>query len=159
MLVYLSLHDQDWTYPGLAAALGLSASEAHAAIRRASASGLFNAHTRKPRKTELLELLLHGLRYVYPVERGGLTRGIPTAHGAAPLRDKLALSENDAVPVWPDPEGPVRGEAWSPLYASVPAASRRDAALHEALALVDAIRGGRARERALAAEELRRRLS
>jgi hypothetical protein len=158
-LVYLSLHDEPWTYPGLAAALGLSASEAHAALRRAQASGLFNAHTRRPQKTELLELLLHGLRYVYPVERGGLTRGVPTAHGAAPLCDKLALSASEAVPVWPDPQGTVRGEAWSPLYPSVPAASRRDEALHQALALVDAIRGGRARERALAAEELKQRLS
>jgi hypothetical protein len=107
----------------------------------------------------LLELLLHGLRYVYPVERGGLTRGVPTAHGAAPLCDKLALSASEAVPVWPDPQGTVRGEAWAPLYPSVPAASRRDEALHQALALVDAIRGGRARERALAAEELKKRLS
>jgi hypothetical protein len=55
-----------------------------------------------------------------------------------------------------------RGAFWQEaagavFHPSVPAASRRDEALYEAL--VDAIRGGRARERTLAAEELSRRLS
>lgn len=110
-------------------------------------------------KPQLLEFLVHGVRYAYPVERGSLTRGVPTAHGAPPLRDKIRTSASDALPVWPDPEGTVRGEAWSPLYPSVPAATRRDAALYEALALLDAIRGGRARERSIAVEELKRRFS
>lgn len=47
--------------------------------------------------------------------------------------------------------------AFSPLYKSAPQAARRDEKLYELLALVDAIRG-RARERDLAARELRKRL-
>lgn len=148
-----------WTYPSLAAALGLSASEAHACVRRAQESGLYDPHARRVLKPRLLEFLVHGVRYAYPLVRGSLTRGVPTAHGAPPLRDKIRTSESDALPVWPDPEGTVRGEAWSPLYPSVPAAVRRDATLYEALALLDAIRGGRARERALAVEELTRRFA
>ena len=46
--------------------------------------------------------------------------------------------------------GSVRGEAFYPLYPTVPEAAERNPALHELLALFDAVRGGSARERALA---------
>ena len=41
-----------------------------------------------------------------------------------------------------------------PLYASVPGAARRNPALYDLLALVDALRIGRARERNLAEKEI-----
>jgi len=156
--IYLSIHDGPWTYPGLSNALGLSASEAHSAIKRAQASGLVALHTRKPMKKELLEFLLHGVRYAFPVERGGLTRGLPTAHAAPPLNARIMKSADDPTPVWPYAEGEVRGEAWTPLYPKVPGACRNDALLYEVLALIDAIRGGRARERSIATEELTKRM-
>ena len=53
----------------------------------------------------------------------------------------------------------MRGEGLEPLYKSVPRAARADAQLYEWLALVDAVRAGRARERELAVKELRSRLS
>jgi hypothetical protein len=158
-MLHLSIHEGPWTYPGLSAALSISASESHAAVKRAETSGLINLHTRRPLKNELLEFLVHGARYVFPVERGGLTRGMPTSYGAPPLRERILAAANDVVPVWPDAEGQVRGEAWSPLYAKAVEACRRDLAFYEALALVDAIRGGRARERGLAVDELKKRLS
>jgi hypothetical protein len=46
-----------------------------------------------------------------------------------------------------------------PLYRSVPGAALRDPAFYEWLALVDAVRSGRARERRMAADELGRRLA
>ena len=52
----------------------------------------------------------------------------------------------------------VRGAAVEPLYRSVPQAARLDSALYELLALVDAIRIGRARARKLAESMLRSRL-
>ena len=61
--------------------------------------------------------------------------------------------------MWPDAEGTVRGEGLRPLYRSVPGAARRDPGLYELLALVDAIRSGRARERKIAVAELEARLS
>jgi hypothetical protein len=62
-------------------------------------------------------------------------------------------------PVWPYPEGPVRGIAFAPLHKNVPQAALADARLYELLALSDALREGRARERKLAAAELERRIS
>ncbi len=148
----------DTTYTTLAQALGMSASEVHAAVRRAGIAGLLVTRTRQPNRRALLEFLVHGLTYVFPAERGGMTRGMPTAHAAPPLKGRI-LAGGDAVPVWPDPEGEVRGEEFRPLYKSVPMAARKDPVLYELLALVDAIRGGRARERSMAIEELQGRLA
>ena len=158
VLLKLAVCGEAWSYPSLASALGMSSSEVHGAIRRANESGLLNLSARRPNKHALAEFLIHGLRYVFPAERGGITRGLPTAHGAPPLKNRISAG-TDLVPVWPDPEGEVRGEELRPLYKSVPGAARRDPALYELLALVDAVRGGRARERTIAIEELRSRLA
>ena len=147
-----------WSYPKLAVALSMSASEVHSSVRRATRSGLLQDNDRHtPNRKALLEFLVHGLKYVFPAEHGGLTRGLPTAHAAPPLRDQFAASD-EPPPVWADPEGTVRGQELEPLYRSVPKAARADKELYELLALVDAIRGGRARERELAVKELRSRL-
>ena len=145
------------TFPRLAAALGMSASETHAAVKRASASGLVDGATRTVRKAALLEFLLHGLRYVFPAEWKGVTRGVPTSYAAPPLCARFSVG--DLPPVWPHLEGTSRGEGLVPLYKSAPAAALRDPVLYEWLALVDALRSGRARERRMAGDELERRLS
>lgn len=144
---------EPWTYPALAAALGMSLSEVHGAVRRATAAGLLRAD-RQVNRAALLEFMLHGARYAFAPERGRMTRGLPTAHGAPPL-DELVGTTDEPPPVWPDPEGTVRGESFEPLYRSVPRAARKDAQLYRALCLLDALRGGRARDRALAEKHLR----
>jgi hypothetical protein len=83
---------------------------------------------------------------------------MPTAH-AAPVLKKLIAETKKAPPVWPDPEGAVRGESFSPLYKSAPKAAAQDAKLYDALALFDAIGGGAAREREIAATMLKEMLS
>jgi hypothetical protein len=60
--------------------------------------------------------------------------------------------------VWPSADGQVRGSAFEPLHKTVPAAAAKDAVLYEILALVDALRDGRARERQIAERELAARL-
>jgi len=148
---------EDGSYAHLARELGMVPSEAHAAVRRAKLAGLVT-EDRRGNRVALLEFLIHAVKYVFPPKRGKLTRGIPTAHAAPPLVT-LIDSGGEPPPVWPDPEGQVRGESFEPLYRSVPKAARLDPRLYEVLALVDAIRGGRARERALAERLLRERLA
>ena len=82
---------------------------------------------------------------------------MPTAWAAPVLSGKISASEQ-IPPVWPDPEGSVQGASVQPLYVSVPGAARRDPALYDLLALVDAVRIGRARERNLAEKEISHRL-
>jgi hypothetical protein len=88
---------------------------------------------------------------------GHTVRGIPTSYAAEPLKSEIAAS-SDLPPVWPWHEGDTRGVGFKPLYKSVPHAALRDPALYQLLALVDAIRDGRARERNLAERDLVQRL-
>ena len=91
-------------------------------------------------------------------ERGAITRGIPTAYAAPPLVKHFQQS-SELPPVWPDKNGQIRGEAFSPIYKLAPQAAQKDQELYELLVIVDAIRGGRARERKIAIDELRQRLN
>jgi len=160
LLKLVVLGRAEWTYQRLSVELSLSQSEVHAAVRRAVVAHLMSdakAASGQPIRPALLEFLIHGVRYAYPPEHGALTRGMPTGYAAPPL-NKVIVDSSDPPPVWPYAEGTVRGYALSPLYPTVPAAAARDPKLYELLALVDAVRDGRARERTLAAKELELRL-
>jgi len=143
----------------VASDLGLSPSEVHGAIKRLRGSRLLHgpALKEKPNIFSLEEFLVHGLKYAFPAEHGEVTRGIPTSYAAEPLKSEIAIY-NDLPPVWPWHEGDTRGVGLEPLYKSVPRAALRDPALYQLLALVDAIRDGRARERNLAERDLVHRL-
>lgn len=138
-------------YQELADRLGLSTSEAHAAVKRLQKAGLVDPERRVNRRA-LTEFLLHGLRYVFPAEPGAPSLGIATGPSAPGVREAFDEPE---LWVWPTPEGDVRGPSIAPLYASVPAAARNDAKLYALLSLVDCLRVGRARERAIATKRLR----
>ena len=161
LLKLVAIAPEPWTFQRLAVELSISQSEVHAGVRRAVAARLMSDATTasgRPVRESLLEFLVHGVKYAFPPERGALTRGVPTGYAAPPL-DKLIVGSSDPPPVWPYAEGSVRGLAFAPLYPSVPAAALKDVRLHELLALVDAIRDGRARERSLATKELESRLN
>ncbi len=160
LLKLLALNQQPWSYAQLAQGLFMSPSEVHAAIKRSLSAGLavqFDTVIR-PHIRNLQEFMLHGLRYVFVPEQGGVTRGLPTSYAVAPL-NSVIVPDGDPIPVWSDAEGTIRGVSFSPLYKSAPAAAKADPVLYEWLALVDALRGGRAREKALAAQEVMQRLS
>jgi len=148
---------RSWRLVDLSQELGLSIFEVSMALRRSQRAKLIDSSKKKVNWPALLEFILHGLKYVYPAEPGPLCRGVPTAHSAPPLSKEIVSNDNDQY-VWPSGEGTVRGQAIEPIYASVPQAAMKDPALHELLALIDALRVGRARERQIAAEELKRRL-
>ena len=148
------------TYATLATSLAMSTSEVHGAVKRAQAAKLINQmdSTLRVDRRNLVEFVVHGVKYAFPPERGSLTRGTPTAYAAPPM-NKEFVPDSDPPPVWPDPEGTVRGFEFSPLTKHVPKAARQDPALYEVLALIDAVRDGRARERQYAEKELALRLS
>lgn len=152
----LAFGGHDASYAQLAQELDLSPSQVHAAVRRATEAGLVHAETRAVNARALAEFLIHGLKYVFPARRGAIARGMPTAHSAAPLRDLLV--DGGEPLVWPDPEGEVRGETLLPIHKSAPGAARRDQRLYESLALLDAVRAGRARERKVAGKRLKEML-
>jgi hypothetical protein len=154
------------SYPGdrppisvIAGHLGLSASEVHGAMKRLHGSRLLHGSEmkNKPNVSALEEFLLHGFKYVFPAELGQPTRGLPTSYAASPLNTEI-LATDELPPVWPWHQGHVRGVSFQPLYKTVPAACSKDPLLYEYLALLDALRSGRARERNIAERELVKRL-
>ncbi len=148
-------------YSEKATALGMSVSEVHGASKRALRAQLLVEQGGRivPMVRNLTEFLVHGIRYVFPPDSGGLGRGMPTGFEAPPVQHLAgSLIEKDFPRVWADPEGTARGEIIEPLYPSVPGAARRDERLYLLLALVDELRVGRAREREQAASLLREHL-
>ena len=141
----------------MAKELAISPSEVHAAMRRAQAAGLLHGPelSNRPIAFALEEFLIHGVKYAFPAERGGLSRGVPTAYAAQPLK-RLIAAGDEPIPVWPYAKGESRGIAFAPFYRLQPIAALQDPLLYSELALLDAIRGGRARERKLAEQELTR---
>jgi hypothetical protein len=199
-LKLLALGEQHWTYARLAHELGLSASEAHAAVQRGLSAGLLvdaaiaRAYSaakpsaallvaREPRarniaapasapspklsqvrtnldsaavvnRHNLAEFALHGAKYAFAPERLPVGPGVPTGHSAPAFAGVFAPGHEPLV--WPDAHGTVRGEGLLPLHPCVPGAALRDAALYELLALFDALRAGRARERGMASTRLQK---
>ncbi len=149
----LCLGAEGESYAELGQSLGMSASEVHAAVRRLEDARLVDAGTREVRREALCKFLVHGVPFAFPVHAQEVTRGLPTAWAAPVMADKFQAAEQ-IPPVWPDPNGKVQGAAVRPLYPSVPGAARRDSALYALLALVDALRLGRARERQFAETKL-----
>lgn len=160
LLKLVAIGDQPWSYNSLAVELGMSPSEVHAAIKRALQARLAVkiGDRVEPQRRNLEEFLAHGLPYVFIPEPGALTRGMPTAHAAPPLLGEFVATDEPPL-VWPDPEGNERGQALTPLYKSAPFAAKRDAKLYQLLAVVDAIRHGRARERKLGEKYLKEALA
>jgi hypothetical protein len=143
-----------WTYAVLGEALELSPSQAHRSVQRAVTAGLAVARGRgdwTPVRPALIEFAVHGVRYVWPAQSGPVKRGVPTSFGVEPLAAKISAG-GDEAPVWAHPA------SLSPIYHSAPQAALVDPALHRLLALQDAIRAGRARERSLATDLLTKEL-
>lgn len=155
LLKIVSYGNEPWFQKPLAEALGISQSEISKSLNRSKYAGLLAPNGKTVMRMPLLEFLQFGLRYVFPIKPGAVVRGVPTSHSASPLKEEIQSSE---AYVWPYGKGTVRGHSILPLYPSVPEAALKDAKLYELLALVDALRVGRARERELAVKELKKRL-
>ena len=89
---------------------------------------------------------------VRPAVKLPLVAGVPTSHSAPAFAGVFAPGSTDFV--WPHPNGAVRGVGIEPLHPAVPFAATQDAKLYELLALFDALRVGKARERGMALERL-----
>jgi hypothetical protein len=148
----------EWTFAKLADATGLSPSQALASVGRLRLAGLVAEKSWRVSAAELADFLVHGLPYVFPTRPGGETVGVPTGSALRSIQADLGLASSQAL-VWPYAGGSIRGGAVEPLHRSVPRIALGDQHLHELLALVDCVRLGRPRERALAASALRRRIN
>lgn len=153
---------KNWTQASLAEELCLSASQVNYAIKRLLVSrlltrALFDDEWKiVPIIQFCEEFLIHGFKFVFPPKFGSHLVGLPTAYAAPPL-NKIIVAGNDPIPVWPAMgEGVRKGIELKPLYHCVPKSIIKfpDPFFYELLALLDALRSGRARERNIGAEKI-----
>jgi len=147
LLKIISLNNPKWKQKRLADEIGLSQSEVSEAVARCKYANLLDTKGKTVMKSGLLELIQYGLPYIFPQKPGAVVRGVPTSHSTMPLKEHIESAENY---VWPYGKGTMRGHSIVPLYPSVPEAALQDEKLHQLLALVDALRVGRSRERTIA---------
>jgi len=155
LLKIISMDDQPWTQMTLADTLFMSQSEISKSFARSKYAGLLDSSGKNVRRLALMEFLQYGITYVYPQQPGAVVRGVPTAHSVAPLSEVIQSTEPY---VWPSGKGTLRGQSIIPLYPTVVDAVKIDSKLHELLALVDALRVGKAREKELSIAELKKRI-
>lgn len=143
---------QGESYAQLGAHTCLSASETHAAVKRLQDASLIGPD-RHVLKRNVLEFLIHGIRYAFPFRSTGvMAKGMPTSY-AAPVADG-AFAVAGTCPVWRSQSGHMYGQAFEPLYATAPNAAVKDRGLYDCLALIDMLRGGRLRERRFAESKI-----
>lgn len=155
LLKIVAKGDIPWQKKDLAAELQISSSEISESLHRSSISGLVDADQKKKvYRQSLMEFLEHGLQYVFPVLPGTVVNGMYTAHSHPFMRQYF--SSGGTQYVWPHPRGNVRGLSIEPLYKFQVNAATQDEKLYLLLALSDVIRVGRAREKKVAIEELKK---
>lgn len=147
--------DVGFTQLSLAQTLSISQSEISNSLSRSAYCGLLINHEKEVNRKLFFDFIKYGLSVVYPQHPGNVVRGTLTAHSAPPLSSDI-LSEQNYV--WPYAKGLARGQSIIPLYPTVPQAVLLDDQLHEMLALLDAVRVGRIREKNLALEYLENRI-
>jgi hypothetical protein len=96
------------------------------------------------------EKILLAIEYLFPVSVGGIVIGMPTSYGAPPISNEINPG-SDPIPIWPCAKAGVKGLCVEPLYSGTPKAliEYPDEDLYTLLALIDALRMGRSREKEL----------
>ncbi|MEQ8626064.1 hypothetical protein [Ekhidna sp.] len=155
LLKLVLAEDSSWTQTSLARELHLSQSEISESIARSSYARLVFEKGRMVQRQALVDFIQHGLPYAFPQQPGRVQRGFPSAHSAPPLAKEIVSDEQY---VWPSAKGTSRGHSILPLYPSVVQLIQADDQMYELLALVDAVRVGRARERTIAMDMIKQRL-
>ena len=139
----------------LAADIGISVSEAHAAVQRLNAANLLSPGERSVALRRFWDFLKFGVPCVYPIQVGPNAIGVPTGASAPAFGDSIEDAESM---VWPHADGEALGVAVDPLYPRAPQLAKRNPELYDRLAMVDSLRSGVGREFERAAELLAGRL-
>jgi hypothetical protein len=139
----------------LASPVSVSLSEVSESLNRSEIAGLADYDRKRVKTQNLLEFLVHGIKYVFPQRFGSMTRGLPTAHSHQFMAEQFA---GEIPIVWPDAQGEAEGQELLPFYPKQVEAARRDEQLYKLLALVDVIPVGKVREINVAVNELKKRI-
>lgn len=160
LLILLGIlrEESDWSVRSLAHVLHLPQAAVQRSLVRLDETPAYDAARRRVSPSAVETLLRHAVPFVAPARLGAPTRGVRTAWAAPPLLDRL-VAVDELPPVWPAPDADARGLSVEPLHPAAVELSRSDPWMYEMLALVDGVRLGDARVRALSQELLSERLA
>ncbi|HYH54576.1 MAG TPA: hypothetical protein VD761_10650 [Solirubrobacterales bacterium] len=150
----LLAHDAEWSYRSLADRLHVPHPVVQRGLARAQEADLYLAERREVHVPHFEEFAIHALRFIAPVQLGGLVPGVPAAWAAEPMVGAIRSAGEDPPPVWPFARGRVRGQAFEPLHPAASEAVEGWPELGEILALLDSLRAGDPRVRKVAADLL-----
>lgn len=145
----------DWRQVDLAMELGFSQGEIAKALSRLNKAGL--VANKRVNRTAAIEFILHAVKYVFPIEMGSLSNGIPTAI-SAPAHKDFVVQSGDDIFVWPMIKGKVRGQVIIPLYPKLAEAALKDEDFYNMMSAIEILRMGRVRERKTAEQFLERKI-
>jgi len=154
LLKIIVLNNYKWRQLELSKMLYMSQSELSEGMNRCKIAALVDERKKVVDKSALFEFLVHGIKYVFPLEAGRLVYGLKTAHSTESLQNLFPNSDEDVF-VWEMKGGTVKGQSLTPLHKNVALAAKDDPKLHELLALVDIIRLGVAEESTIAVAKLK----
>ena len=134
----------------IAESIGISASEVSKGTKRLVTARLVIERDARvfAESGALLEWLSYGVRYAYPQESAGYGRGMATSWNCQVLESEM-IPPTPAL-VWPVSGGDAEGALIKPFHESVPVTASKDERLYRILSLLEAIRGGKPRELAIA---------
>ena len=155
ILKIIAYGENPWSQLSMADQLFMSQSEISQSLARSKYAGLLHVDGKKVHRQSFMEFLQYGIKYVFPQQPGAVVRGVPTAHSAPPLN---SIIQSEEKYIWPSGKGNARGQSIAPLFSSVVDAVKLDPVLYELLAMIDSLRVGRARERKIALQELRKHI-
>jgi hypothetical protein len=154
-LKLLAYGRKPWTYESIAQSLNIGIASLHRSIKALAFADLFNSEYMCISCIAFEEFLLHGVKYVFPVKVGAVARGMLTAHSAPAFKGSFKANLQEAF-VWPHNNSDDKGFLIEPLYPTAPEASLNDPELYKLLACVDVLRIGRAREKVIAVDLLKK---
>lgn len=152
--------DARTTFLQIAAELGSTTSTMNRSVNRLLTSGLLVKHRTgslspsdySVNRRGLYEILVYAIRYLMPTTVGAPARGMTTAHSGPDLKP---LIHAEIPYVWPYVDGTDFGPGIEPLDPSVPRVAASHPLFYRIMALTEACRVGRVRERKLAEDLLR----
>ncbi len=153
LLKIVLMGKKEWQYQDISRSLHISGAEVNASLNRSKIAGLIDFNRKRVNKLALLEFLEHGLHYVFPIQPGAISKGIPTAHSHPSIKNKIV---SETVFVWPDISGTEIGQSIEPLFNNQVKAIKEDPALYEILSLIEILRVGKNRERTVALSQLKK---
>lgn len=156
LIKIVSLGAEPWQLSSLAHALSISISEVSESLNRSKLAKLIDYDKKKINRQNLLELIEHGIKYVFPQQPGATVRGIPTAH-SHPFIKKHVISDINFV--WPDSKGELFGQLIEPFYPKQIHAAKVDDNFYKLMSLIDVIRVGKIRETKFALAELKKQIT